>query len=184
MASRNPEADADMPVTPAEPEPLDTALTYREPEWETTRSVDRRADLSVGDRVTFSKQVVEEDVVTFAHTSGDTNRLHLDSQFADGTRFGGRIVHGMLVSGLISAALARLPGVTVYLSQDTSFRAPAELGQRFTAECEIVEDLGEWRFRISTVVTDESGTELVDGEAVVLIDELPGEADHEADETA
>lgn len=193
MASRNPDAESDATETTETTmtkmvehptSPHGPSVAYEDDEWTATRTVDRRADLAVGDTVVFEKSFSGADVDTFAHTSGDTNRLHLDDDFADETRFDGRIAHGTLVSGLISAALARLPGVVVYLSQDTSFHAPASVGDRFTAECEIVEDLGQWRYRLTTVVTDDGGQTLIDGEAVVLIDELPTATSAETSEPA
>ncbi len=148
-------------------------LAFVSPEWTTVRSVESHDDLGVGEFVEFSKRIDEAEVRAFAEASGDTNRLHLDEGFAAGTRFGGRIVHGTLVAGLISAALARLPGLTIYLSEELSFRAPARVGSRLTARCEIVEDLGGHRYRLTTEVGDGEGTVLIDGEAVVLVDELP-----------
>ncbi|MCY4729537.1 MaoC family dehydratase [Natronomonas gomsonensis] len=138
------------------------------PGWETQLDVD--GQLSVGDAVRFSKTLSEEDVERFALASGDTNPLHLDEEWAEDTRFSGRIVHGTLAAGLISAALARLPGGVVYLSQDLEFRAPVRIDDRVTAEVEIVEDLGGGRYRLRTTV--ETDTDLViDGEAVVLIED-------------
>ena len=144
------------------------------PDWTFERSVDSREEMDVGDTVTFSKHLTEEDVRAFASASGDTNRLHLDDDFAGQTRFGGRIVHGTLASGLISAALARLPGLTIYLSQDLKFCAPVGIGDRVSANVEIVEDLGENQYRLTTEIHDEDeDTTIIDGEAVVLIDDLP-----------
>jgi acyl dehydratase len=148
-------------------------LSYATLGWSFERSVDTRAELGVGDFVRFSKPVLDDDVHAFAQASGDTNRLHLDDGFAAETRFDGRIAHGTLVSGLISAALARLPGLTVYLSQDVEYRGPVEIGGVVTAECEIVEDLGDEQYRLTTRVHTEEGETVIDGEAVVLIDELP-----------
>ena len=139
--------------------------------WETERSVDTREELGVGEYVRFTKRVTDGDVHAFAGASGDTNRLHLDNEFAVETRFEGRIAHGTLVSGLISAALARLPGLTIYLSQDLEFRGPVEIDSVVTAACEIVEDLGGERYRLRTRVTTAEGETVIDGEAVVLIDE-------------
>jgi acyl dehydratase len=140
------------------------------PEWETEIDADER--LTVGDAVRFTKTLSEDDVDRFAAASGDTNPIHLDDEWAEETRFNGRIVHGTLAAGLISAALARLPGGVVYLSQDLEFRAPVRLGDRITAEVEVVEDLGGDRYRLRTTVA--KGEELViDGESVVLIDDVP-----------
>jgi 3-hydroxybutyryl-CoA dehydratase len=150
------------------------SLEYADPDWTFERSVEDPANLAPGDTVTFEKRLSEDDVRAFAEISGDTNRLHLDEGFAADTRFGERIVHGTLVSGLISAALARLPGLTIYLSQELEFAGPVGIGDRVSARVEILEDLGNNQYRLETVVRDESDdATVVDGEAVVLIDELP-----------
>lgn len=150
-------------------------LSSQSIEWTMYRSADHRDDLGVGDSVTFTKPISDTDVNAFAEASGDTNRLHLDEVFANETRFGDRIVHGTLVGGLISAALARLPGLTIYLSESLEFKGPAFIGTTLTAHCEIVEDLGQERYRLTTRVTNQDGEELIDGEAVVLIDDPPDE---------
>ncbi len=139
-------------------------------EWETERAIE--GELSVGDLIRFRKAISQEDIERFASASGDTNPLHLDDEWAEGTRFNGRIAHGVLVAGLISAALARLPGGVVYLSQDLEFRAPVRIGDTVTATAEIVEELGGGQFRIRTTVEKEEEI-VIDGEAVVLIDEPP-----------
>jgi acyl dehydratase len=154
-------------------EPTVDSVAYSQESWSMERSADGEGDLGVGDVVRFSKRITEEEVLTFATISGDTNRLHLDDEFAADTRFGRRIVHGTLVSGLISSALARLPGMTVYLSQDLRFLKPVDIGSELTAIVEIVEDLGDDRYRLDTVVETGDGTTVVDGEAVVLIDPSP-----------
>jgi len=142
------------------------------PEWHVELTEHDQSRLGVGDRVEFTKTISDQDVQSFAAASGDTNPLHLDDDFASKTRFRGRIAHGTLASGLISAALARLPGLTIYLSQDIEFHNPVRLGDRLTAECEIVEDLGDDQYRLTTRVVDDGNT-IIDGEAVVLVDELP-----------
>jgi acyl dehydratase len=156
-------------------------LTYSKSEWTFEHSDEGDGVVSVGDRIRFSKRLTEEEIQVFADASGDTNRLHLDADFAEQTRFGRQIVHGTLVSGVISAALARLPGLTIYLSQDLQFLGPVDIGETVTAIVEVVEDLGDGRFRLTTVVEDESGETVIDGEAIVLIDEVPEDALDEVD---
>jgi len=143
------------------------------PGWETERLIE--GELSVGDSLKFTKTISQGDIERFAAASGDTNPIHLDDEFAEGTRFNGRIAHGVLVAGLISAALARLPGSVVYLSQDLEFRAPVRIGDSVTATVEVVEDLGGGQYRIRTTVTNAEDP-VVDGEAVVLIEDPPTEA--------
>lgn len=141
--------------------------------WTVERDIAETETISVGDSVRFSKRVDGGDVAAFARASGDTNPLHLDDGFAERTRFGRRIAHGTLVSGLISAALARLPGLTIYVSQTTQFLRPADIDQRLTAVVTVEEDLGDDRYRLSTDVFDEEDQALVEGEAVVLVDPRP-----------
>lgn len=150
-----------------------SSVSYGADDWTMCRSTDDPATLSVGDRVWFSKSVTESDVETFAGVTGDTNRLHLDSDFARESRFEGRIVHGSLVAGTISAALARFPGLTIYISQEVTFHVPVEIGETVTATCEIVEELAEDRYRVHTDVRNDTDETVVDGEAIVLITESP-----------
>ena len=142
------------------------------PGWDWERTVEESDAVDVGDSVTFSKDISDDDVTSFAEASGDTNPLHLEDDYAEGTRFGGRIAHGMLVGGLISAALARFPGTVVYLSQDFEFKGPVRIGDRATAEVEVVDTLEGGRYQLSTVV-EVDGEAVIGGEAVVLIDEEP-----------
>ena len=142
------------------------------PEWSVSTNATTFDDIDVGTFVEFTKTISEADVERFAAASGDTNPLHLDESFAGETRFGDTIAHGTLVGGLISAALARLPGLVVYLSQDLEFRSPVRIGDRVTARVEIVETLDDGRYRLETTVVDGDET-IIDGEAVVLIDEPP-----------
>ncbi|WP_380681656.1 MaoC/PaaZ C-terminal domain-containing protein [Salinigranum sp. GCM10025319] len=88
------------------------------------------------------------------------------------------MAHGVLTLGVVSAALARLPGLVVYLSQSVRFVAPVEVGDRVTAVCEVVEALGRGRYRLRTVVRDSEET-VVDGESVVWIDSSAGDGANE-----
>ncbi|WP_459192705.1 CBS domain-containing protein [Halosimplex sp. J119] len=148
----------------------DTA--YEKSGWE-FEYVGHQDHIDVGDVVRFSKPLAEAEVDAFADASGDTNRLHLDDEYAKGTRFGRRIVHGTLVAGVLSAALARLPGLIVYLSQEVSYLGPVDIGERVTAECEVVEEMGDERYRLTTTVADSDDETVVDGEAVVIADPIP-----------
>jgi acyl dehydratase len=142
------------------------------PEWHSHLATDEQGELGVGDRFEFTKTLTESDIRHFAAASGDTNPLHLDDEFAERTRFRGRIAHGTLVGGLISAALARVPGLVIYLSQDLEFHNPVRIDDRVTAECEVVEDLGNSQYRLTTRVVN--GDDIaIDGEAVIMIDDLP-----------
>lgn len=140
------------------------------PEWHVKLSEDHPEQLDIGDRIEFTKTITDDDIRSFAAASGDTNPLHLDDEYVETTRFRECLAHGVLVGSLISAAVARLPGVAVYLSQNFEFHAPAYPDDRLTATIEIVEALGDDQYRLTTRVTNDSET-VIDGEAVVLIDD-------------
>ncbi len=128
------------------------------------------APLSVGVRATLTRTITDADILKFAEATGDTNPVHLDDAYARATPFGGRIAHGLLTAGLISAALAsRLPGPgTIYVSQTLAFRAPVRPGDTVTAEVEVVEILSPRRVRLATRCRLADGTLVLDGEAVVV----------------
>lgn len=174
VVAANRAAFAAFGVDTDEPDPDDRIEPAKVlPEWKAEKTVDSPEELAVGDRFEFTKTLSDDDVRQFAAISGDTNPLHLDDEYGSKTRFQGRIAHGTLVGGLISAALARIPGLVVYLSQDLEFHNPVDIGSTLTASCEIVEELGNNQYRLSTQVHDERDEVVIDGEAVVLIDEAP-----------
>ncbi|MDT5268396.1 MAG: 3-hydroxybutyryl-CoA dehydratase [Acidobacteriota bacterium] len=127
--------------------------------------------LKVGDAAEMQKTIADEDVRAFAELTGDYNPVHLDEEYAAGTRFGRRIAHGMLGASLISAVLANeLPGRgTVYLSQTLRFTAPVFLGDTITARV-VVKSVREDKpvITLETFCTNERGERVVEGEAVVL----------------
>ena len=117
--------------------------------------------------------VITDDVIRgFAEVTGDTNPVHLDDDYAAGTRFGRRIAHGMIAAGLISAALANdLPGPgTVYLSQTLKFKLPVYPGDTVTATVEVLKLRDDKPIvTLSTVCTNQDDEIVLEGEAVVLL---------------
>jgi 3-hydroxybutyryl-CoA dehydratase len=148
-------------------------LPYGRAKGEFDVSIQRPGSLGTGDQVTFTKTLTEADVRNFAEATSDTNALHLNDTFANKTRFGRRIAHGTLVSGLISAALACFPGLTIYISQNLEFRRPVNIDDTLTAQCKIVDELEDDRYRLTTRIENDAGEIVLDGTATVLIDPLP-----------
>ena len=130
----------------------------------------------VGTTASFEKTVTQDDIARFAEVSGDTNPLHSDAEYAARTRFKEPIAHGMLAAGLISAALGtRLApdSVVIYLKQNLSFRAPVKPGDTLTATVSATGvDAERNTVALDTVVTNQGGTEVLQGDALVLIDPL------------
>lgn len=124
---------------------------------------------SVGDESRSETVLTAEDVDAFATITGDENPIHLEDEYAADTMFGERIAHGILTAGVISAAIAALPGDAIYLSQDLRFENPVGLGDRVVARATVEEVLGGDRIRVETVARVPDRDEVViSGEAVVL----------------
>lgn len=131
-----------------------------------------RNSFTIGEEAAFERIFSQQDVEKFSLLSGDTNPVHLDESYARGTRFGGCIIHGMLVSSLISTVLGTiLPGPgSIYLSQQLSFRAPARTGDRLTAKVRVNDwNEGTGRIVLSTEVVNEGGVQIIVGDAKLVM---------------
>ncbi len=97
-------------------------------------------DVSIGASASFAKAISDADVNAFAAVSGDDNPLHLDENFAAQTRFGGRIVHGMLTVSLWSTIVGtKLPGPgSAWLRQEILFVKPVRIGAHVSAKITVV----------------------------------------------
>ena len=129
-------------------------------------------DLVVGASAEHAKTVTETDIALFAGITGDFNPVHVNAEAASRSMFGGRIAHGMLSAGLISAAIAmKLPGPgVIYLSQSLRFTKPVRIGDTVTARVEVVEViLAKKRVRLATTCRNQKGETVIDGEALVMV---------------
>ncbi len=132
-------------------------------------------ELAVGDSASIEKTFSQEDVEAFARLSGDDNPAHVDQEWAAASMFKGRVVHGVLTAGLISAVLGtQLPGPgSIYMSQSLQWRLPVFPGDALTATATIKEIVAEkGRVILETVVTRGEDTVLT-GEALVMPPRAP-----------
>ncbi|MEM6824946.1 MAG: MaoC family dehydratase [Pseudomonadota bacterium] len=127
-------------------------------------------DLEIGMMRDLHKIVTDRDIELFAEVSTDHNPVHLDDAYAQDTIFQGRIAHGMLTAGLISAVIGeQLPGHgTVYLGQSLKFLAPVRPGDRVRAAVTVTAiDYAKRRVTLDTVC-EVDGKPVLKGEAMVL----------------
>ncbi|HHL22888.1 MAG TPA: MaoC family dehydratase [Aliiroseovarius sp.] len=127
-------------------------------------------ELEIGMTRHLTKQVTDRDIELFAEVSTDRNPVHLDDDYARDTIFQGRIAHGMLTAGLISAVIGeQLPGHgTVYLGQSLKFLAPVRPGDVVRAEVTVTAiDHARRRVTLATQCLID-GKPVLRGEATVL----------------
>jgi 3-hydroxybutyryl-CoA dehydratase len=128
-------------------------------------------EIKIGDFAENTKTISECDVYLFAGITGDLNPAHTNEVAASKTMFKGRIAHGMLSAGLISAVLGmKLPGPgTIYMGQTLKFTAPVKFGDTITARAEVIERNEEKnRLKLKTTCVNQNGKVVLDGEALVM----------------
>jgi 3-hydroxybutyryl-CoA dehydratase len=127
-------------------------------------------DMEIGMSRSLRKIVTDRDIALFSEVTTDRNPVHLDEDYAQTTMFHGRIAHGMLTAGLISAVIGeQLPGHgSIYLSQSLKFMAPVRPGDQVLAEV-IVTAIDHSRRRVTLETRCAVGdTVVLKGEALVL----------------
>ena len=127
-------------------------------------------DIEMGMTRYIRKVITDRDIEQFAEISTDHNPVHLDDEYARDTIFEGRIAHGMLTAGLISAVIGeQLPGHgTIYMSQNLKFLAPVRPGDLVHAEVKVVDMVIDKRRVKLDCRCEVSGKNVLVGEAIVL----------------
>ena len=128
------------------------------------------SELEIGQKEFAQKTISETDIYLYAGITGDLKPAHINEEYAKNTFFKGRIAHGMLTAGLISAVVGmRLPGPgTIYLAQELKFTAPVRIGDTIKAEGEVIELIPEKNIAvIKTTCTNQDGAVVLTGTATV-----------------
>ena len=127
-------------------------------------------DIEMGMTRYIRKVITDRDIEQFAEISTDHNPVHLDDEYARDTIFEGRIAHGMLTAGLISAVIGeQLPGHgTIYMSQNLEFLAPVRPGDLVHAEVKVVDMVIDKRLVKLDCRCEVNGKNVLVGEAIVL----------------
>jgi len=128
-------------------------------------------ELEVGQSFSTINRVSDADIVKFSEVTGDVNPIHLDEDYAKNSIFGGRIAHGMISAGYISAIFGtKFPGPgSIYISQSLKFKAPVRIGDTVKTTV-MITDLNEKRKRVTLACECKVGDSVVlTGEAQLLI---------------
>lgn len=128
-------------------------------------------ELEVGQSCTTVMVVTDADIVKFAEVTGDINPIHLDEAYAQKSIFEGRIAHGMISAGYISAIFGtRFPGAgSIFLSQSLKFKAPVRINDSVTTMVTIT-DLNERKKHVTLTCECKVGDIVVlTGEALLLV---------------
>lgn len=113
--------------------------------------------LAAGATYTFERTLTQGDFDAFAVLSGDNNPIHVDPDFAARTRFGRTVSHGMLLYGLLCAALGAVaPGAT-HTAQELIFPAPTYAGEPLRITLHIARAEADGEMVVEATITRPDG---------------------------
>ena len=120
----------------------------------------------------FDVIITQSLVDDFAKISGDYSPIHMNEEFAKLTKFGKKIVHGMLLASLLSRMVGMyLPGkYALYSSQTLEFHNPCFVGDKITVSS-IVNDKSESTkiIKVESKITNEKKDILLYGEGRIIV---------------
>ncbi len=132
--------------------------------------------------VSPGRTVTEADVVLFAGLSGDYNQLHTDAEFAQGTRFGQRIAHGLLGLSIASGLASRLGFIEstaiAFMGLEWKFKAPILIGDTIALTARVLRKremrrLGGGIVVFGIAVKNQRGEIAQEGEWTILVKGRP-----------
>ena len=119
------------------------------------------------------KVITREQITRYAGASGDHNLLHLDSDFASGSQFGGVIAHGMLTLAFISEMMTVAFGQSWLKSGrlKVRFKGAAYPGDQLRTWGRVVKDelaTGNGSIECSVGLNNSRGEEVISGAAHLI----------------
>jgi 3-hydroxybutyryl-CoA dehydratase len=130
-------------------------------------------ELKPGMSASTERTVTERDVQLFGEATGDMNPVHFDEEYARKTVFRGRVAHGALSIGFISALLGTtLPGDgSIFVSASIVFKLPVRIGDTVVTTATVREVIG--REVIMDCACTVDGKQVLESEARVLAPRRP-----------
>jgi 3-hydroxybutyryl-CoA dehydratase len=133
-------------------------------------------EVRAGDSFSSALTVTETHIVVGGGLIGDSNPHHMNAEYAKGTRFGTPILHGMLTSSIMGAAVGMyFHGTAIaYLEHRARFIAPVRAGDTLTTTWKITETIDKPKHDGGIVVlagsaTNQGGAVVAEAEARMLV---------------
>jgi 3-hydroxybutyryl-CoA dehydratase len=133
-------------------------------------------EVRAGDAFSSALTITETHIVLGAGLIGDTNPHHVNAEYAKRTRFGTPILHGMLTSAIMGAAVGMyFHGTAIaYLEHHARFIAPVRAGDTLTTTWTITEAIAKPKHDGGIVVlagsaTNQNGNVVAEAQARMLV---------------
>ena len=140
-------------------------------------------DVRVGDAFSSALTITETHIVLGAGLIGDFNPHHVNAEYAKASRFGTPILHGMLTSSIMGAAVGMYfhGSAIAYLEHRARFLAPVRAGDTLTTNWTIMDLLrkpkhGGGIVVLRGVATNQSATPVAEVDAKILVSLRPAAA--------
>jgi acyl dehydratase len=140
-------------------------------------------EVRVGDAFARTVTVTDTHIVLGAGLIGDFNPHHVDDEYARKSRFGTRILHGMLTGSLMGAAVGMyFHGTAIaYLEHNVRFTAPVRAGDTLTSRWTVTELIakpvhGGGIVVLTGVAVNQEGTTVAEAQGKILVS-ARGESD-------
>jgi acyl dehydratase len=137
-------------------------------------------EVAVGDAFSSALTITETHIVMGAGLIGDTNPHHVNAEYAKRTRFGTPVLHGMLTSSIMGAAVGMyFHGTAIaYLEHRARFVAPVRAGDTLTTTWTILETVDKPAHDAGLVVlagraANQHGAVVAEAEARMLVSLKP-----------
>jgi len=137
-------------------------------------------EIIVGDTFSRSVTITEAHLVASCGILGDYNPLHVDEEFARNSRFGGRILHGMMTSAIMGGPIGMyFYGTAIaYLEHNARFKAPVRPGDTLKIAWTVIglvpkPSHGGGIVELAAIATNQDGVVAVEADGKVLAANRP-----------
>jgi 3-hydroxybutyryl-CoA dehydratase len=131
-------------------------------------------EIQIGDSASIERIIRLEDVETFSSLTGDKNPLHVDQSFAEKTKFGARVAHGMLTSSFISTLIGMtLPGEgSIITNMNLDFRKPVFIDDSLHTTIEVIKKIAlSKQILVKVIVCNQNAMVVISGSAKAICQE-------------
>ena len=128
--------------------------------------------IEIRDRVYVKEKATADIIKRYCEISGDYNPIHCDEEYANKTKFGRCIAHGLFCLGLISKAIGmKLPGAgTIFINERLEYKRPVYVDDTVVAMVEIT-NIIEAKFLVEVFVEcrNQKNVIVLDGTSLLKI---------------
>jgi 3-hydroxybutyryl-CoA dehydratase len=128
-------------------------------------------DLSIGEKLIVTEHIEEKHIYLYLALTGDTNPLYTEYNYASQTRFMKPIVPGVLISGMVSAAVTKhLPGPGSHeIKKEMEYHHHLYHNETISIHFEVVDiDLKNKEVTLNVSVLNKSQVEIASGKITVI----------------